>query len=57
MCSSVQIFEYLIFQVSSSVSERLHQGEKGEGGAEASWDINDPDIPARIDQHVSETFV
>ena len=38
-------------QVSSSSSEYRQPGDPDV--QESSWDINDPDIPARIDQHVS----
>ena len=41
-------------QVSSSVSECLLYKEPGKTDSqESNWDINDPDIPARIEQHVS----
>ena len=41
-------------QVSSSVSEYLLYKEPGKTNSqESNWDINDPDIPARIEQHVS----
>jgi hypothetical protein len=41
-------------QVSSSVSERLLYRQPGKTDSqESNWDINDPDIPARIEQHVS----
>ena len=40
-------------QVSSSVSECLLYKEPGKTDSqESNWDINDPDIPARIEQHV-----
>ena len=50
------------FQVSSSVSESdvfrssLSHGSKS-SDADNSWDINDPDIPARIDQYVSFVII
>ena len=41
-------------QVSSSVSESLLYRQSGKTASQDSnWDINDPDIPARIEQHVS----
>ena len=41
-------------QVSSSVSECLSYRHPGKTDSpDSSWDINDPDIPARIDIHVS----
>ena len=44
-------------QVSSSVSECLLYNESGKTDSqESNWDINDPDIPARIEQHVSSFF-
>ena len=44
-------------QVSSSVSECLLYKEHGKTDSqESNWDINDPDIPARIEQHVSSYF-
>ena len=39
-------------KVTSSVSERRREG----GSTDTNWDINDPDIPARIDLHVSQNF-
>ena len=47
-------------QVSSSVGEgdvlRLSQVSKpASDSGDNSWDINDPDIPARIEQYVSIT--
>ena len=41
-------------QVSSSVSESLLYRQSGKtDNQDSNWDINDPDIPARIEQYVS----
>ena len=44
-------------QVSSSVSECLSYRQPGKTHSpDSGWDINDPDIPARIEQHVSNSI-
>ena len=47
-------------KVSSSVGETMlytadRQTAKSDS-QDSNWDINDPDIPARIDLHVSQNF-